>query len=121
MRRRDFITLTSRTNNQKHLERDPFWILKSVAAFIGLIMLAMAASTQVLAEEGRIQITFSKSDGSGSGYLFYQGQRYSLGVSGAKIGRMWATSIDLIGTASNLDKPADILGTPITVAIPKAR
>jgi len=96
---------------RRELISDPFWILKFVAAFVGLIMLATSASTQVLAEEGRIQITFSKSDGSGSGYLFYQGQRYSLGVSGAKIGRMWATSIDLIGTASNLDKPADILGT----------
>ena len=98
MRRREFIS-------------DRFLILKFVAAFVGLIMLAMSASTQVLAEEGRIQITFSKSDGSGSGYLFYQGQRYSLGVSGAKIGRMWATSIDLIGTASNLRSAADILGT----------
>ena len=98
MRRREFIS-------------DPFWILKFVAAFVGLIMLAMSASTQVLAEEGRIQITFSKSDGSGSGYLFYQGQRYSLGVSGAKIGKMWATSIDLIGTASHLRDPGDILGT----------
>ncbi len=43
--------------------------------------------------------------------ICYQGQKYSLGVSGAKIGRMWATSIDLIGTASNLRSAADILGT----------
>jgi hypothetical protein len=72
----------------------------------------MSASTGLLAqEEGRVQITFSKSDGSGSGYLFYRGQKYSLGVSGAKIGKMWATSIDLVGTASNLRSAADILGT----------
>ncbi len=32
-------------------------------------------------------------------------------MSGAKIGRMWATSIDLIGTASNLRNAGDILGT----------
>jgi hypothetical protein len=31
-------------------------------------------------------------------------------VSGAKIGRMWATSIDLIGTASNLRSAGDVLG-----------
>ena len=68
-----------------------FSILKFVAVLGALITLLMNASTQVLAEgEGRIQITFSKPDGSGSGYLFYQGQKYSLGVSGAKIGRMWA-------------------------------
>jgi hypothetical protein len=72
----------------------------------------MSTFTLVLAEEeGRIQITLSKPDGSGSGYLFYQSQKYSLGVSGAKIERMGATSIDLIGTASNLRSAGDILGT----------
>src|SRR5262249_60636007 len=87
-----------------------FWILKFAAALIALITLPMNASTQVLAQdEGRVQITFSKPDGSGSGYLFYRGQKYSLSVSGAKIGRMWATSIDLIGTASNLRGAAEIL------------
>jgi hypothetical protein len=92
--------------------RNLFSILKFVAALVALITLLISASTQVLAEgEGRIQITFSKPDGSGSGYLFYEGQKYSLGVSGAKIGRMWASSIDLIGTASNLRSAADILGT----------
>ena len=100
-------------NSQTHPNgRNLFSILKFVAALGALITPLMSASTQVLAEEeGRIQITFSKPDGSGSGYLFYQGQKYSLGVSGAKIGRMWASSIDLIGTASNLRSAADILGT----------
>ena len=89
-----------------------FWILRFVAALAALLILPISASTPVFTdEEGRIQITLSKPDGSGSGYLFYQGQKYSLGVSGAKIGRMWATSIDLIGTASNLRSAADILGT----------
>lgn len=83
----------------------------TVAALVALIAVPISATNKVLAEEGRIQITFSKSDGSGSGYLFFQGQKYSLGVSGAKISRMWATSIDLIGTASNLHTAADILGT----------
>ena len=106
MRRRDFIA-------QQHPNRPgPLGILKLVAALAVLLVLPTSASTPILAdEEGRIQITFSKPDGSGSGYLFYQGQKYSLGVSGAKIGRMWATSIDLIGTASNLRSAADILGT----------
>ncbi len=55
--------------------RNLFSILKFVAALGVLITLLMSASTHVIAEEeGRIQITFSKSDGSGSGYLFYQGQ-----------------------------------------------
>ena len=100
-------------NTQKYPNgRKRFSILKFVAALVALITLLMSGPTLFLAEEeGRIQITFSKSDGSGSGYLFYQGQKYSLGVSGAKIGRMRATSIDLIGTASNLRNAGDILGT----------
>ena len=97
-----------------------FLLLKFVAAPIVILTLLMSASTCLLAqEEGRVQITFSKSDGSGSGYLFYQGRKYSLGVSGAKIGRMWATSIDLVGTASNLRSAADILGT-YTASTPQA-
>jgi hypothetical protein len=94
------------------MRRRDFPILKFVAVLVALITLLMSTSTLVLAEEdSRIQITFSKPDGSGSGYLFYQGQKYSLSVSGAKIGRMRATSIDLIGTASNLRSAGDILGT----------
>ena len=88
-------------------------ILKFVAALAPLIVLPIGASTQAFAEEeGRIQITFSKPGyDNGSGYLFYQGQKYGLGVSGTKIGRISVSTIDLIGTASNLHNAADILGT----------
>ena len=82
MRRREFIS-------------DRFLILKFVAAFVGLIMLATSASTQVLAEEGRIQITFSKSDG---GHI----NRFD------RYGHPIWTSLR-------------IFLAPITVAIPKAR
>ena len=68
--------------------------------------------TQVNAEEGRIHITFLKGGyGSGSGYLFYEGHKYGLGISCTAIGRVWITSIDLIGAASNLRGAADIIGT----------
>jgi hypothetical protein len=88
-------------------------IFKFVAVLVALTMLPISASIQVVAEdEGRIQLTFSKPGyGSGSAYLFYQGQKYGLGVSGAKTGRIWASTIDLIGTASNLRSVADVLGT----------
>jgi hypothetical protein len=77
-----------------------------------LTALAAAASNQAYADEGRIHITFFKGAyGSGSGYLFFQGQKYGLGVSSAKIGRVWATTIDLIGTASNLRNAGDVIGT----------
>ena len=93
------------------------------AILVALIMLPISASIQVLAEEeGRIHITFSKpGHGSGSAYLFYQGQKYGLGVSGTKTGRIWASTIDLIGTASNLRSVVDILGTyNANAADPKA-
>jgi hypothetical protein len=77
-----------------------------------LTALAAAASNHAYADEGRIHITFFKGAyGSGSGYLFFQGQKYGLGVSSAKIGRVWATTIDLIGTASNLRNAGDVIGT----------
>jgi hypothetical protein len=86
-------------------------ILKLGAAFTVLVLMPMRASAQTNAEIGRIHITFLKAGhGSGSGYLFYQGQKYGLSVSSTKVGRVWITAIDLIGTASNLRKAADIIG-----------
>jgi hypothetical protein len=86
--------------------------LKFVAAFAVLTFLAITASSSVHADEGRIHITFFKGEkGSGSGYLFFQGQKYGLGISGTKIGRVWATTIDLIGIVSNLRNAPDIIGT----------
>jgi hypothetical protein len=99
-----------------------FRTLKFVAAFAVLTGLAVAASSSAQADEGRIHITFFKGEkGSGSGYLFFQGQKYGLGVSSAKIGRVWATTIDLIGTASNLRNAGDIVGTYIAVDAQSAR
>ena len=96
-------------------------IFKFVAVLVALMVLPISASIQVLAEEeGRVHITFSNAGhGSGSAYLFYQGQKYGLGVSGTKIGRIWASTVDLIGTASNLRSVVDILGT-YNAADPKA-
>ena len=90
----------------------PLLILKSLAIFVALMLTAMTATAQGNAEDGRIHITFSKGGrGGGSGYLFYQGQKYGLAIVSPEIGRVWTTSIDLIGTASNLHGTSDILGT----------
>ena len=88
-----------------------FWTLKFVPAFAVVTVLAIAASRELHADEGRIHITFLKSAyGSGSGYLFFEGQKYGLSVRSPKIRRVWVTTIDLIGTASNLRNAADIIG-----------
>ena len=100
-------------NSKNFAERHiVFRTLKFVVTCAVLTLLAITASSQVRADEGRIHITFFKAAyGSGSGYLFFQGQKYGLGVSSTKIRRLWVTAIDLIGTASNLRNAADIIGT----------
>src|SRR6266702_1295925 len=69
---------------------DRSWIF--VVTVAALVLLPISTSTQAHAEEeGRIQITFSKpGHGSGSGYLFYQGQKYGLDVSATKVVRIWS-------------------------------
>jgi hypothetical protein len=97
-------------NNSKMFAES--YIVKFVAAFAVLTVLAGTAPSPVHADEGRIHITFLKAaHGSASGYLFFEGRKYGLSVSGTKIGRIWVTAIDLIGTASNLRNAADIIGT----------
>jgi hypothetical protein len=99
-------------NSKNFAERHVFWQLKFVATLVVLTVLPITESRQVHADEGRIHITFFKAAyGSGSGYLFFQGHRYGLSVSSAKIRRVWITTIDLIGTASNLQDAADVIGT----------
>jgi hypothetical protein len=86
--------------------------LKFIVIFAALTIVSLSASAQVHAEEGRIHITFLKTEpGSGSGYLFYQGQKYGIAVKSPQIRKIWITTIDLIGTASNLRDAADIIGT----------
>ena len=88
------------------------WTLQFVVTLGALMALPMSASAQSDVDSGRIHITFSNTGrGGGSGYLFYQGERYGLAVITPAIGKIWATSIDLIGTASNLRGASDVLGT----------
>jgi hypothetical protein len=99
-------------NARKFTNGAPSLMLKFAAMFVALTLTALTASAQGNAEDGRIHITFSKGGhGGGSGYLFYQGQKYGLGISSTNIGRVWVTTIDLLGTASNLRSAADIIGT----------
>jgi hypothetical protein len=87
-------------------------MLQLAVALSALTAMPTVASAQTDTETGRVQISFPKADrGSGSGYLFYQDQKYRLAIVVPEIRRIWATSIDLIGTASNLHSASDIIGT----------
>jgi hypothetical protein len=87
------------------------WALQFVVAISALTTMSTLASAQT-DTESRVQITFQKAGRSGgSGYLFYQNQKYGLAIVAPEIKRIWATSIDLIGSASNLRSASDIIGT----------
>ena len=92
--------------------RGLFWVLKIVVVLAALTAMPTGASTQIAAETGRIQITLvSSGHGGGSGILFYEGQKYGLGIGGTKLKGIWITRVDLIGTVLNLRSARDIIGT----------
>lgn len=89
-----------------------FWVLRIVVVLAALTATPLSASTSIEPETGRIQITLVKTgDGGGSGILFYDGQKYGLGISGTKPKGIWIRRVDLIGTVLNLRSASDIIGT----------
>src|SRR5262249_58486925 len=89
--------------------REVVWMLPFAIALGALTAMSISASAQSDAE-GRIHLTFAKAaHGNGSGYLFYQGQKYGLAVVSPQIGRILTTSIDLIRTASKFCSVSDII------------
>lgn len=103
--------ITSYNAQKLSNRRGLVWIFKFVAAVAALTVMPMRASAQIDAEASRIQITLLKArHGGSSGVLFYEGQKYGLGISGTKLSGIWITRIDLIGTALNLRRAADIIG-----------
>jgi hypothetical protein len=89
-----------------------FWVLGIVVVLAALTAMPMSAFTEIATEEGRIQITLVKTgNGGGSGILFYDGQKYGLGISGTKPKGIWIRRVDLIGTVLNLRSASDIIGT----------
>jgi hypothetical protein len=49
--------------------------------------------------------------GGGEGVLHFKGKTYRLRVDGVSAGTIGVASMDLVGTAHNLNSPADIAGT----------
>ena len=88
-----------------------FWVMKVVVVLAVLTGMSRSAPTQAAAE-GRIQITLVKTGyGEGSGILFYEGQRYGLGISGTKLKGFLIRKVNLTGTVLNLRSAGDIIGT----------
>jgi hypothetical protein len=86
-----------------------------VAALVVLAAL-VGASTKSFAQTGHVRLHVVKAGfivgvGGGSGTLTYEGRTYRLSVGGIGIGSLGVAGVDLSGTASNLRRPSDIVGT----------
>ncbi len=89
---------------------------KLVAAVVISAAMLIGASTQSRAQSGTVRLHITKAGfivgvGGGSGTLIYHHRRYRLSVGGIGIGSLGVAAVDLVGTAHNLRRPADIAGT----------
>jgi hypothetical protein len=76
----------------------------------------VAASTPSSAQVGHVRLHIVKAGfiigvGGGSGVLYYEGHAYRLSVGGIGLGSLGVAAVNLVGTASNLHNPGDIVGT----------
>jgi hypothetical protein len=76
-------------------------------------VLLMLASTPGYAKDGRVHLTLVKAGATagGTGILFYDLRKYGLKIGGIDSGKLHARRTNLVGTASNLESTADIVGT----------
>ncbi len=58
-----------------------------------------------------VKIGFIVGVGGGDGTLTYNGVVYPLSAGGVSVGTIGIAGMELVGTASNLHNPADIVGT----------
>src|SRR5262249_58668309 len=80
--------------------REVVWMLPFAIALGALMAMSISASAQSDAE-GRIHLTFAKAaHGNGSGYLFYQGQKYGLAAVHLHIPRTMAAPTHLVRSPS---------------------
>jgi hypothetical protein len=90
--------------------------IKLAAAILIAVAALAGAATESRAQSGRVRLHIVKAGfivgvGGGSGVLIYHGQRIPLSVSGIGLGSLGVAAVDLVGTASNLQRPGLIAGT----------
>jgi len=90
--------------------------MKFCVACVTATTLLLGASGPSQAGSGTVRLHIVKAGfiigaGGGSGVLYYNGHRYPLSIGGIGIGSLGIAAVDLVGTASNLHSPADIVGT----------
>ena len=85
-----------------------------VAAAVTLMLLAAPSQSQ--AATGRVHARLFKAGfivgaGGGNGTLTFKGHRYPLKFGGLSVGTIGVASVELVGTASNLQTAEDIAGS----------
>src|SRR5215471_3587806 len=98
-----------------------FRTFKIAAAIFAATILVTGTASQSHAATGsiRIKITsagFIVGGGGGSGILRFRGRNYQLTIAGVSAGTMGIAGAELVGTATNLHRAADIAGTYSGVA-----
>src|SRR5882672_3869264 len=87
----------------------------AVASIAAAVVLA-SATLPAQADNGRVRIRVTKAGfiigvGGGEGVLNFKGHNYPFRVSGISAGTIGVARMDLIGTASNLQRPTDLAGS----------
>jgi len=90
--------------------------LKYCLAALATALTLMTFAPASFGDSGTVRLKISKVGfivgvGGGSGTLTFHGKNYPLSVGGVSIGTIGVAAADLIGTATNLHRPEDIVGT----------
>ena len=86
---------------------------KVCAALVAATFMLTAAS---YADTGTVRVRINKVGfivgvGGGSGVLTFKGKQYRFSVGGVSAGTIGVAGADLVGTATNMRSPGDIVGT----------
>jgi hypothetical protein len=91
-------------------------ITKFVGAALAALTIMAAAPSSSQAATGSVRLHIVKVGfivgvGGGNGRLYFHHHVYPLTLGGIGIGSLGVAAVDLVGTASNLHSPYDIVGT----------
>jgi len=89
---------------------------KLCAAIVLAAIILPGTLSRSYAESGAVRFHIVKAGfiigaGGGSGTLNFKGRNYRLSIGGINVGTIGASAVDLVGTASNLRRAGDIVGT----------
>src|SRR5580658_2254793 len=90
--------------------------MKFVVAALAALTIMAAAPSPSQAATGSVRLHIVKVGfiigvGGGNGRLYFNHHVYPLSLGGIGIGSLGVAAVDLVGTASNLHSPYDIVGT----------